>query len=103
MTEQLQELRGYFISSTRTRRELIPVEGQNSVRCVTLAADEPEPTDTVLTNVVAFEDELIRLKLMKPRNAAQKLMAKAWFTELDRMAGRPKPDEPLETLFHYVK
>lgn len=102
MAERLQEARGHYISSMRVRKVLIPVKGQNSVRCVTSAADGPEPTDKVLENQVAFDDELIKLGLMKPRNLLQKGRNLLWVNELDRAAGRPKPDQPLETLLHYV-
>lgn len=102
MPERMQKTRGFFISSMRVRKELIPVEGQNSVRCVTIAADNHSPDDTVVADMVAFENILIELNLMKPRNLGQKLMAKAWIPELDRLAGRPKPNKPLETLLSYI-
>ena len=90
---------GYYISSMRIRRVLSPVLAvSGTYRCITHAVDGPEASDKVLANQIEFENVLITMKLKKPRNAAEWLFAKAWLTELDRLAGRPKPGEPLETL-----
>ena len=81
MPDQEDEVKTYYVSSLRVRRELIPATDANGVkgyRCVTHAANGPEANDQVATDQVAFENILIDLKLMKPRGIAKGLFARAW-------------------------
>lgn len=97
----------YYISSLRVRRELIPVYEDESItayRCLTYAADGQNEGDKVLADQVAFEDELIALKLMRPRGGIQMLFAGAWRgLSLDQLLiRRPVGSQPLETLLPII-
>lgn len=102
---------GYYISTLRVRRELIPVyEGEGddktlvAYRCLTFPVDGPADDDRVMADQVEFEDELIRLGLMKPRNPIQWAYAKAWRgLSLDKaFVNRPAGSEPTETLLRVI-
>lgn len=102
---------GYYVTTLRVRRELIPVlEGEGddkklvAYRCLTYPVDGPAEGDRVMADQVEFEDELIRLRLMPPRNLAQGLYAKAWRgLSLDKaFVNRPAGSEPTETLLRLI-
>ena len=98
---------GYYVSTLRVRRELIPVhEDDNLVayRCLTFPVDGPADGDKVMADQVEFEDELIRLGLMPKRNPVTWVYAKAWSgLSLDKLfAHRPTGSEPTETLLRII-
>lgn len=98
----------YYVSSLRVRRELIPVheDGDRLVayRCLTYAADGPKDGDTIVADQTEFEDELIRLKLMKRRDPAQMIFAGIWRAlSADKVFfHRPVGSEPSETLLRLI-
>lgn len=102
---------GYYISSLRVRRELIPVhEGEGddkklvAYRCLTYPVDGPADGDKVMADQVEFEDELIRLRLKQPRSLVEGLFAGAWRgLSLDKaFVNRPTGSEPTETLLRVI-
>ena len=98
----------FYVSSLRVRRELIPVheDGDRLVayRCLTYAADGPQEGDKVMADQVEFDDELIRMKLMKPRGAAEMIFAGVWRgLSADKLFfHRPVGSEPTETLLRLI-
>lgn len=102
---------GYYVSTLRVRRELIPVyEGEGDAkklvayRCLTFSVAGPKDTDKVMTDQTEFEDELIRLHLMPKRNPATWVFAKAWSgLSVDKLFfKRPVGSEPTETLLRLI-
>lgn len=104
---QTNETLGYYVSNMRVRRELIPVyedDQRVAYRCLTYRADGPEDGDKIVADQVEFDDVLIGMGLMAPRNIVEGLFAKAW-----RAAGadkwyihRPVGPEPSETLLRVI-
>jgi hypothetical protein len=108
MTTPAPETKCYYVSSMRIRRELIPVQEEGVVtayRCVTYAADGPQDGDKIVADQVEFEDILIGMKLMAPRDAARMVLAGIWRgLSLDKLlTQRPPGSEPLETLLRVLK
>jgi hypothetical protein len=108
MTQTAPETKRYYVSSMRVRRELIPVQEDGVVtayRCVTHAADGPQDGDKVVADQVEFEDVLIDMKLMAPRDPGRMILAGVWRgLSLDKLlVHRPTGSEPLETLLRVIK
>lgn len=104
MAERLKEPQSYFVVSLLVRRQLVPVPGQpKDVRCLTFRADEPQEGDIVLADQVAFENILIGLRLMQPRDLVQKGFGALWRgLSLDQLMVRPAAEGHKETLLHYI-
>lgn len=108
MTAPIAGTLGFYVSSMRVRRELIPVheDGDRLVayRCLTYATDGPNEGDKIVADQTEFEDELIRLRLMKPRDAVQMVFAGVWKgLSLDKVFfHRPTGSEPTETLLRLI-
>jgi hypothetical protein len=94
----------FYVCSLRVRRELIPVEEKSKLvayRCVTHRADGPvDDTDKVIADQVEFEDVLIGMKLMPPRNGPQLVLAGFWRgLSIDKLTDqRPPEGKSHETL-----
>lgn len=99
---------GYYVSSLRVRRELIPVEKDGVIiayRCLTYPVDGPAESDVVMADQVEFEDELIRLHLMSPRNPVTAVYAWAWRglgVDKWKVSNRPAGSDPTETLLRVI-
>ena len=107
MTAPIAGTLGYYVSSLRVRRELIPVHEDDRLvayRCLTYAADGPNKGDKIVADQVEFDDELIRLKLMKRRDPAQMIFAGIWRAlSADKVFfHRPVGSEPSETLLRLI-
>ncbi len=103
---------GYYVSTLRVRRELIPVhegEGDNkklvAYRCLTYPVDGPADGDKVMADQVEFEDELIRLRLMAPRDPITAIYAWGWRAlgvDKWKVGNRPAGSDPTETLLRII-
>jgi hypothetical protein len=98
---------GYYVSSLRVRRTLLPVHEDGALvayRCLTFPVDGPADGDKVMADQVEFEDELIRLNLKKKRDIVEGIFASAWRgLSLDKaFAHRPAGSEPTETLLRLI-
>lgn len=106
-TEAPTPASGYYVSTLRVRRELLPVHEEDKLvayRCLTYPVDGPADSDKVMADQVEFEDELIRLRLMAPRNPITALYAMGWRgLSLDKLfVRRPSGSEPTETLLRLI-
>jgi hypothetical protein len=107
MTPPIEGTLCYYVSTMRVRRELIPVnEGDRLIayRCLTYAVDGPNDGDKIVADQTEFEDELIRLRLMQPRDTLQLIFAGIWRgLNLDPLfKHRPTGSEPTETLLRII-
>lgn len=98
---ELAPQRGYYISSLRVRKELIPVPDLLAYRCVTTKADGAQEGDEILPDQVAFDDLLITLGVYRRRNPVQAAYAAIWRRwHMDKIVPMARSDEPLETLLY---
>ena len=101
MEPMLKARKGYFISSLRVRRVLIPLPDMLAYRCITTAVDDPEPGDQMLPDQVAFDDALIELGVYPKRGLVRGVFSKGWRgLHMDQVMPLKRSGKPLESLLY---